>query len=108
MALWVIHYTYDGRDDVRARHLDEHQWYLAGLADAGAMIAHGTFGDAESGALLIASAASANHVDDLIAADPFVVAGAVRKVSVRPWNGQLAPSWRDQSRDSSQQSTFAT
>jgi uncharacterized protein YciI len=99
MSLWIIQYTYDSRDDLRERLLDDHQWYLAGLADAGAMIAHGTFDDDESGALLIASAPSADHVDDLIAADPFVVAGAVRKTTVRPWNGQLVPTWRDQSRE---------
>src|SRR5690606_19020474 len=63
MSLWIIQYTYDSRDDLRERLLDDHQWYLAGLADAGAMIAHGTFDDDESGALLIASAPSADHVD---------------------------------------------
>lgn len=107
MSLWIIQYTYDSRDDLRERLLDDHQWYLAGLADAGAMIAHGTFDDAEAGALLIASAPSADHVDDLIAADPFVVVGAVRKTTVRAWNGQLAPSWRDQSREAAAQAALS-
>jgi len=106
MALWVIQYAYDSREEIRQRLLDEHQWYLAGLADAGAMIGHGTFGDdAEPGALLIASAPSADHVDDLIACDPFMVAGVIRKATVRAWNGQLAPSWREQGRSQSRDRT---
>lgn len=98
MSLWIIQYRYDNRDELRARLLDEHQWYLAGLADAGAMIAHGTFGDhGEPGALLIASAPSADHVEDLLASDPFVVAGAVEDVTIRVWDGHIAPSWKSQS-----------
>ncbi len=92
MSLWIIHYTYDTRDELRASVLEEHQWYLAALADAGAMIGYGTFDDkAEPGALLIASAPTVHHVHDLLAEDPFVIVGAVQDISIRPWAGHVGP-----------------
>ena len=96
MSLWAIHYTYDTRDTLRASLFDEHQWYLAALADAGAMIAYGPFEDeAEPGALLIASAPTEQHVEDLVAEDPFVIAGAVADIRIRPWDGHLGPLWQE-------------
>lgn len=95
MSLWIIHYTYDTRDALRASVLDEHQWYMAALADAGAMIGYGAFDDDEDpGALLIASAPTQEHVEDLLAEDPFVIVGSVQKIRVRPWDGQFGPLWR--------------
>lgn len=95
MSLWTIQYTYDARDALRASLLDEHQWYLAALADAGAMIAYGRFEDeAEPGALLIASAPTEQHVEDLVAEDPFVIVGAVADIRIRPWDGHLGPLWQ--------------
>ncbi len=96
MPLWTIQYTYDARDELRATLLDEHQWYLAALADAGAMIAHGKYHDeAEPGALLIASAPTRRHVEDLLGADPFVIVGAVADIRIRPWDGHLGPLWKE-------------
>ncbi|WP_291382421.1 YciI family protein [Demequina sp.] len=96
MSLWIIHYTYDTREALRASLLDEHQWYLAGLADAGAMIAYGRFDDqAEPGSLLIASAPTKQHVEDLLAEDPYIIVGAVADISIRPWDGHLGPLWHD-------------
>jgi hypothetical protein len=95
MSLWTIHYTYDTRDALRATLLDEHQWYLAALADAGAMVAYGKFeDDDEPGALLIASAPTAQHVEDLLAEDPFVIAGTVQDIKIRSWDGHLGPLWQ--------------
>lgn len=95
MSLWIIHYTYDTRDTLRASILEEHQWYMAALADAGAMIGYGTFDDEkEPGALLIASAPTAQHVEDLLAEDPFVIMGVVQHIDVRPWDGQFGPIWQ--------------
>lgn len=92
MSLWIIHYTYDARDALRASVLDEHLWYLAALADAGAMIGYGPYDDeAEPGALLIASAPTEKHVEDLLAEDPFVIVGAVQDISIRPWAGRVGP-----------------
>src|SRR5664279_1815517 len=63
MSLGAIHYTYDTRDTLRASLFDEHQWYLAALADAGAMIAYGPFEDeAEPGALLIATTLTTSDI----------------------------------------------
>lgn len=95
MSLWTVNYTYDARDTLRATLLDEHQCYLAGLADAGAMIAYGKFeDDAEPVALLIASAPTERHVEDLVAEDPFVIVGAVEEIRIRPWDGRLGPLWQ--------------
>lgn len=95
MSLWIIHYTYDKRADVRASILDDHLSYLRGLADAGAMIAYGKYDDeAEPGALLVASAPTKEHVEDLVFGDPFVIVETVSAITIRPWDGHLAPSWR--------------
>lgn len=92
MSLWIVHYTYDTRDALHASVLDEHLWYLAALADAGAMIGYGPYDDeAEPGALLIASAPTVQHVEDLLAEDPFVIVGAVQEISIRPWAGHVGP-----------------
>lgn len=93
MSLWIIEYTYDKRDALRASLLDEHSWYLAGLADAGAMIACGSF-DGGDGEMLIASGSSTAHVEDLISGDPYVCVGTVTDVRIRRWEGRLFPSWQ--------------
>ncbi len=96
MSLWIVHYTYDTRNSVRATALDEHLWYLAALADAGAMIGYGQFHDeAEPGALLIASAPTKQHVEDLLAEDPYVIVAAVARIDIRPWDGHLGPWWKN-------------
>jgi uncharacterized protein YciI len=96
MSLWIIQYTYDKRTDLRATLLDDHLSYLRGLADAGAMIGYGKFDDEvdEPGALLVASAPTKQHVEDLVNGDPFVIVETVSAVNIRPWDGHLAPSWR--------------
>ncbi len=95
MSLWIIQYTYDSRETLRESLLDEHLWYLRALADAGAMIAYGKFGDeAEPGALLVASAPTEKHVNDLLAEDPFVIVGTIAHISIRPWHGHVGPLWQ--------------
>lgn len=96
MSLWIIQYTYDKRSDLRATLLDDHLSYLRGLADAGAMIGYGKFDDEvdEPGALLVASAPTREHVEDLVHGDPFVIVETVSSIAIRPWDGHLAPSWR--------------
>ena len=93
MSLWIIEYTYDTRDALRASLLDDHSWYLAGLADAGAMIAFGPC-DGGSGELLIASGSTKAHVEDLVSGDPYVCVGMVKEWRIRRWEGRLFPSWQ--------------
>src|SRR5664279_1910480 len=93
MSLWIIEYTYDKREALRASLLDDHSWYLAGLADAGAMIAFGPCEEG-SGELLIASGSSRAHVEDLVSGDPYVCVGVVKEMSIRRWEGRLFPSWQ--------------
>ena len=93
MSLWIIEYTYDKRDELRASLLDDHSWYLAGLADAGAMIDFGPCEDV-NGELLIASGSSRAHVEDLVSGDPYVCVGAVKDMRIRRWEGRLFPSWQ--------------
>lgn len=96
MSLWIIQYTYDTRSELRSSLLDEHSSYLRGLVNAGAMVGFGSFADDEPGALLLASAPTRVHVEDLVAGDPYMVVGMVIDVSIRPWEGHLGPSWRAQ------------
>jgi len=92
MSLWIIEYTYDTRTELRASLASEHSWYLAGLADAGAMIAFGEC-DGDTDELLIASGSSKEHVEDLIQGDPYVCVGLVAHVRVRRWESRLVQSW---------------
>jgi len=96
MSLWIIQYTYDTRSQLRESLRDEHSSYLRGLANAGAMLGFGPFADDEPGALLLASAPTRDHVEDLVAGDPYMVVGMVIDVSIRAWDGHLGPSWRAQ------------
>lgn len=93
MSLWIIEYTYDKREALRASLRDDHSWYLAGLADAGAMIAFGECED-DKGELLIATGSSKEHVEDLVHGDPYVCVGTVSEVKIRRWEGRLFPSWQ--------------
>ncbi len=93
MSLWIIEYTFDTRDALRASLLDEHSWYLAGLADAGAMIGFGPCEDG-TGELLIASGSSRAHVEDLVSGDPYVCVGMVKDMTIKRWEGRLFPSWQ--------------
>ncbi len=93
MSLWIIEYTYDKRESLRASLLGEHSWYLAGLADAGAMIAFGPCEDVNK-EFLIASGSSRAHVEDLVSGDPYVCVGTVKEMTITRWEGRLFPSWK--------------
>lgn len=92
MATWSIEYHYDDRADARDQHRPQHREYLAALADKGVMLAYGRFDDEGApGALLVCEAATAEDVEELLAADPFMIQGLVPSHQVRHWPATWGP-----------------
>lgn len=92
MTTYAIRYEYDGRSAERDALRPDHRAYLAGLAEQGVALAYGRFDDdGDPGAVLLFEAGSTEQVQELLAADPFVVAGLVPRYEVRRWAGVFAP-----------------
>lgn len=86
MATWSIEYNYNDRADDRDQHRPAHREYLAALAEQGTMLAYGRFDDdGAPGALLVCEAPTAEDVEAILAADPFMVEGLVSSHQVRHW-----------------------
>lgn len=82
--------TYDYTDDTAALAAarPDHRAYLGGLQQKGLLRASGptaASADQPAGALLLFEAGTADEVDALLDADPFVLAGLVARRSVREW-----------------------
>ncbi|QCB93502.1 YciI family protein [Cellulomonas shaoxiangyii] len=92
MTLFAVRYTYDDRTDVRDAVRPEHRAWLAGLADAGALLGSGPFADdAAAGALLVLRAQDEEAVRALLRQDPFAREGLVAATEVRTWQLVLGP-----------------
>ena len=99
MTIFAVHYVYDSRTDIRDRVRPEHRRYLAGLLEAGVLLASGPFtGPTEGGgpeepdgALLILRGESAADVTAALDTDPFALADVVAERTVRPWQPVMGP-----------------
>jgi uncharacterized protein len=61
-----------------------HRLYARQLATEGKLVAAGPFADG-SGGLFIYEVGSLQEVEDLVAADPYVIGGAFASYETRPW-----------------------
>lgn len=61
-----------------------HRLYAGQLATAGKLVAAGPFEDG-SGGLFIYDVGSQQEVEDLVAADPYVINGVFSSYEIRPW-----------------------
>jgi uncharacterized protein YciI len=92
--MWMVEYTYDDQTERRDAARPAHRAYLASLVDRGDMIAYGRFDDdLTPGALLIYVGETADAIEGLIAADPFVRDSLVSHHRIRKWDGM----WRSPS-----------
>lgn len=70
----------------RAPFREAHLTLLRGANARGMLLFAGPLGDPPDGALLVFRAESAEPVETLAQADPYVTAGLVTAWRVRPWN----------------------
>ena len=87
MAFFVVSYAYSAPEEDLASQRKVHRDYLASLDE---LVLSGP-ADAGRGAVLVFRADTAEQVQALVAADPFVVAGYVGEHTVRDWNPVLGP-----------------
>lgn len=85
MAIFAVLYTYDDRIDLRDQERPAHRRYVRALADRGDVVAAGPL-DAGTGGLLVVAAESPDAARDLLADDPFAVAGLIARTQVREWS----------------------
>ncbi|WP_062202374.1 YciI family protein [Demequina salsinemoris] len=86
MSLYAVHYTYDERADERAARRPEHLAHFRSLADAGKVPVIGRYGDSlEPGALIVLDVDSLAEAEDIVAHDPYVLAGLVPAHAIREW-----------------------
>lgn len=85
MAHFVATYEYSAAETELAAVRAEHREYLAGLDE---LLISGPADDGR-GAVLVFEAETAEQVEALLDADPFVVQGLVGEHRVRPWKPVL-------------------
>lgn len=87
MAVFAVTYHYVSDDDFINAHRPVHREYLRSLLNGGGLVAAGpTTGRATPSAQLVFEAESAEEVDALLDADPFVVEGVVTSREIYEWN----------------------
>lgn len=93
MTTFAVQYTYDDRDARRDEVRPAHRAFLAGLFDAGSLLASGPLADdgGVSGALLIIVADSDERAADLLDDDPFVRDGLIAARVIRAWTPVYGP-----------------
>jgi uncharacterized protein len=91
MTVFAVQYAYDDRTALRDEVRPEHRRYLAGLLDAGSLLASGPWSDGDPGALLLMRADSAAEVERLLDDDPFTRAGLVATRTLREWTPVFGP-----------------
>lgn len=90
MPIFAVTYHYVSNEDVINAHRPVHREYLRSLVGEGGLLAAGpTTGRATPSAQLIFEAESAEDVDKLLDADPFVLEGVVTSREVYEWNVAL-------------------
>lgn len=83
---YLLRYEYvEGIVEKRAPHREAHLKRINTERDAGRLFVAGAVGDPPSGAAIGFSGVSREHVEDWLAADPYVTAGLVVRYSVEPW-----------------------
>lgn len=90
MAIFAVTYHYVSDDDAINAHRPVHREYLRSLLDGGGLLAAGpTTGRQTPSAQLIFEAESAEEVNALLDADPFVLEGVVTSREIYEWNVAL-------------------
>jgi uncharacterized protein YciI len=85
MTVFAVEYVYDAEStEARNASRPAHREWTAGLAQQGALLASGPYGDG-AGALLIFKAADEAALNEILKQDPFAAAGAVSGTRITAW-----------------------
>ena len=86
MSLYVVHYVHP--DQARwLEHLESHLHWIERRLGDGTLVASGPLQDVpELSALLLFKARDRQHVDRLIADDPFVAEGLLTELTITRWD----------------------
>lgn len=89
MSIFAVEYVYDADSaQVRDEHRPAHRQWLAGLIEAGRVLASGPFLDG-AGALLIFTAEDEIDLHSILKQDPFAAAGAISGMKTTEWQPGL-------------------
>lgn len=91
MQTFAVEYLYSDDASALTTVRPEHRTYLSGLNDAGTLLASGPLTEGPAGALLIFRVADRKALTELLAADPFAVAGLIQETTVRSWDPVIGP-----------------
>jgi uncharacterized protein len=87
MSLFVLNYRYVSNTETISQHRPEHREYLRGLFDSGKLRMAGPTGEpGPAGGLIILDVNSAEEVEDIARADPFLKRGVVVEHSISSWS----------------------
>ena len=86
MTVFAVEYVYaadsaEARNETRSAHRE----WLAGLAQDGAVLASGPYGDG-AGALLIFKTADEAALNSILKQDPFAAAGVIAGTRITEWS----------------------
>ncbi|MBA4101867.1 MAG: hypothetical protein C0488_06495 [Arthrobacter sp.] len=86
MTVFAVEYVY-AADSTEARNeaRPAHREWLAGLAEDGAVLASGPYGDG-AGALLIFKTADQAALNSILKQDPFAAAGVIAGTRITEWS----------------------
>ncbi|PNI07453.1 hypothetical protein CXX84_16630 [Arthrobacter sp. AFG7.2] len=86
MTVFAVEYVY-AADSTEARNgaRPAHREWLAGLAEDGAVLASGPYGDG-AGALLIFKTADEAALNSILKQDPFAAAGVIAGTRITEWS----------------------
>ena len=86
MTVFAVEYVYDAESsEARDATRPAHREWTAGLAQEGALLASGPYGDG-AGALLIFKSADEAELNDLLKQDPFAEAGVIAGIRTTEWD----------------------
>jgi uncharacterized protein YciI len=93
MSVYAVEYVYAPEEAaVRDEHRPAHRAWLANLVESGNVLTSGPFADG-AGALLIFQAEDQAALNQLLAQDPFSIAGGIAGAKITEWSpviGHLA------------------
>lgn len=87
MSLFALTYTYISDTDTITRHRPAHRTYLRGLLDSGKLrLAGPTGAPGPVGGLIILDVSSADEVETIAQADPFMQQGVIVNHAISSWS----------------------
>jgi len=91
MPVFAVQYQYVDQPDVVTEHRPAHRDFLRALLEQGTVLAAGAYTDGPAGALLIFRGDSREHIEQILADDPFQKRGLVQDGQVRAWGQAMGP-----------------